>query len=77
MAGEIAHTYEFASFYTGGGFPVEVEAAFASAFRVNGGEWRQLDLTLAQRGSTRHRVQEIQVLLDGGSADPSRRPAGR
>ena len=77
VAGEIAHTYEFASFYTGGGFPVGVEATFVAAFRVNGGEWRQLDLTLAQRGTTRHRVQEIQVLLDGGSADPSRRPVGR
>ena len=77
VAGEIAHTYEFASFYTGGGFPVGVEATFVAAFRVNGGEWRQLDLTLAQRGTTRHRVQEIQVLLDGGTADPSRRPAGR
>ena len=77
VAGEIAHTYEFASFYTGGGFPVGVEATFVAAFRVNGGEWRQLDLTLAQRGTTRHRVQEIQVLLDGGTADPSRRPVGR
>ena len=77
VAGEIAHTYEFASFYTGGGFPVGVEATFVAAFRVNGGEWRQLDVTLAQRGTTRHRVQEIQVLLDGGTADPSRRPVGR
>jgi hypothetical protein len=77
VAGEIAHTYEFASFYTGGGFPVGVEATFVAAFRVNGGEWRQLDLTLAQSGTTRHRVQEIQVLLDGGTADPSRRPVGR
>jgi hypothetical protein len=76
-AGEISHTYEFASFYTGGGFPVDVEATFAVAFRVNGGEWRQLDLTLTQSGSARHRVQEIQVLLDGGTADPSRRFAGR
>jgi hypothetical protein len=75
--GEVTHTYEFASFYTGGGFPTRIEATFASAFRINGSEWRQLDVTLAQEGTARYRVQEIQVLLDGGTADPSRRPAGR
>ena len=61
--GEIAHTYEFASFYTGGGVPVEVEAAFAAAYRVDGGEWLSLGETLTRRSVLRHRVQEIQSVL--------------
>lgn len=69
QAGEVAHSYEFASFYTGGGFPVEVEAAFAAAFRVDGGEWQRLDDTVARRSVLRHRVLEIQTVLV--SVDPA------
>ena len=73
--GEIAHTYEFASFYTEGGFPVAVEAAFAAAFRVDGGPWQRVDETLTRRSVVRHRVLEVQTVLVG--VDPAWLRSGR
>jgi hypothetical protein len=62
---DLKHTYEHSSLRYPDGFPVRVTAAYAAAWRVDGGEWQGLRTIRRTYGGS-FRVQEIQTVLVGG-----------